>query len=104
MFVLRIGFEGCTLEAIHKLLRHIMAKFDEFYTAQKQFNEDMSKSVDGLVIDSKTLNDKIAALIASLGELTPEQQVKADELLAQGATLSGRLKDLDEKEPPPTPV
>ena len=72
-----------------KELKHIMATYSEalksFIAQQTTFNESISAGIDatstsleGLSGDLKNLNDQIAALQNSSGQVTPEDQALID--------------------------
>lgn len=71
---------------------------------QKAFNERQGKSIDGLVDDVKSLNDKIAQLQSTQGQITPEDQALLDGIEADGAALADRLEKLDSDTPPAVPT
>ncbi len=94
-----------------------MSAISDFAAKQKTFNERQGKAIDEAVVsvgeiatDVKTLNDKIDALQASAGTVTPEDQALIDELEATGDQLATRteavataLKGLDALTPPVVP-
>jgi peptidoglycan hydrolase CwlO-like protein len=81
----------------------IMSKIAEFAAVQKAFNERLSKAVDGLVEDVRALNDKIAELQSTPGEITAEDQALLDELTTMSAAAVEKLEALDALTPPPVP-
>ena len=78
----------------------IMAKLDDFLTAQAAYNAEIGAAIDGIVADVAELN----RIISELGDgTTDEQEAKMDELTAAGAALVARVKAADELTPPATP-
>jgi len=63
----------------------------EFYRAQGEAVDSIVSSVSGLTGDFKSLSDQIAALQASSGTFTPEDQAAMDKLEADTAALTSRL-------------
>lgn len=59
--------------------------------------------IDDLVAKIKTLNDTIAQLQATQGQLTPEDQALLDNIQAQGKALADKADAADGKTPPPPP-
>lgn len=107
-----------TKQDLAEMEKRIMSRFTEHAEAQRAFNIAQEKAVDELVNsvagvagDVQALNDKIAELLATPGEWTPEEQALADEITEQGRALVAKtesvaaaLKALDEKTAPPVPV
>jgi uncharacterized protein YaaN involved in tellurite resistance len=82
----------------------IMSAISDFAAKQKAFNATIDSAITGITGDVKTLNDKIAALQASAGTVTPEDQALLDELEAAGNSLASRVTALDDLTPPTPPA
>ncbi len=107
---------GEMLEVRHKL-EMIMSAISDYVTQQKAFNDAVSADISGIANsltaidgDIAVLNDKITALQASQGQITPEDQLLLDGLQADGLALAARTKAakdaaaaLDDKTPPAAP-
>ena len=83
---------------------NIMSKISDFAAAQTAFNDRMDKAIADIVEDVKNLNAQIAALQASSGTITPEDQALLDKLQAQGAALADKLDAADALTPPVPPT
>ena len=81
-----------------------MSKISEFATAQNAFNDRIDVAVTGLQGDVQALNDEIAKLQASAGEVTPEDQASLDAIQARAETITTKLEALDALTPPKPPV
>lgn len=89
--------------AIDKL-NTTMSKISESAAAQLETLEKISVSVNGIVADVKALNEKIAELQGSQGQISPEDQLLLDEVTRKSAELQVRLEQLDALTPiAPTP-
>jgi chromosome segregation ATPase len=89
-----------------KELKEIMASYSEaltaFITQQNAFNQKISDgidaastSLDGVSADVKNLNDQIAALQNSSGQVTSQDQAIIDAAQAAGAALQTKLTAFD---------
>lgn len=83
---------------------NIMTIISDFVAKQKAHNDKQSKAMDELVEDIKNLNDKIAELQSSAGQVTPEDQALLDDLDSQAQTVSDRLDALNALTPPKPPA
>lgn len=113
----RPGHEVVTKCDLDRMEIRIMSVISDFAAKQKAFNERQGKAIDaavesvnGLVADVKTLNDKITELQNSTGGVTPEDQALINELETQGESVATRLegvaealKALDTQTPPVVP-
>jgi len=91
---------------IHQLLKlgdAIMSIVSDFAAKQKEFNDRMDGSVDGLTQDIKTLNDMIVKLQSTQGQITPEDQALLDQIQAHSESMANKLGELDSLTPPPIP-
>lgn len=93
-----------TRQDLERMEKNIMSKIAEFAAAQKAFNDRQDTAIDDLTGDVQTLNDKIAALQNSAGEITPEDQALLDDLQAHAATVTTKLEALDALTPPAIPA
>lgn len=90
-------------ESVRCLLEKIMSKISDFADRMAEHNNAVDAAVDGLTQDVKTLNDKITALQASAGSITPEDQALLDAIEARATSISAKLTALDAMTPPPVP-
>ena len=81
-----------------------MGKLDDFITQQNAFNATLDTSLIDIGGDIQSLNDKIAALVAAPGTLTPEQVAALDALVVGGDALTAKAQALNDLTPPPVPV
>lgn len=70
----------------------------------KAYQDSMDASIDGIQGDVVFLNEKIAALQASQGTLTPEDQALLDQIEARGLALADKVKAVDDMTPPAPPA
>ena len=78
-----------------------------YVAAQTAVNDQQDTAIDGLTADVKFLNDTIAKLQNSPGELSPADQASLDALQARGKTIADKLTALDaltNPTPPPVPT
>ena len=99
-------------------LEQIMTAISDFAAKQNAFNAAIGADIDALVTstngltdDVAALNAKIAALQASPGAITPEDQKTLDDLTAAGVALqlktdtaAAKIAALDAQTPPTPPV
>ena len=85
---------------------NIMSKISDFAAAQSAFNDQMDAAITAIQADVKNLDDQIAALQASSGTITPEDQALLDGITAKSAELLAKVKAVDDMTPPvvPTPT
>jgi hypothetical protein len=83
---------------LHAMEHRIMSKISEFAQRQAEFYRAQSEAVEGIVSsvaglsgDLTSLKDQIAALQASPGVFTPEDQAAMDKLEADTGALTERL-------------
>lgn len=81
-----------------------MSKISEFATALAAFQDQIDAAVTGLTADVKNLSDQIAALQASQGQITPEDQALLDRIQARTQAVADKLAALDALTPPPAPT
>lgn len=92
-----------TQSDLNKLERKIMSAISDFAAKQNAFNDRMDAAVAGLQGDVKTLNDQIAALQATQGQITPEDQALLDQIEQRGDAIATKLEALDALTPPTPP-
>ncbi len=85
-------------------VRKIMSAISDFADKMKVHNDHVDIAVAGLQSDVKNLSDQIAALQASAGKVTPEDQALLDGIEARTSAIHEKLDALDALTPPvPTP-
>jgi hypothetical protein len=77
----------------------IQAHFDK----TKAYIDAIDLSIDGVKGDITELNKTIAALQASAGQITPEDQALLDQAEVLGNAAAAKLKGVDDLTPPPAP-
>lgn len=85
------------------LIGDIMSAISDFAAAMKDFNDRQDQAVANLVGDVKKLNDDIAKLQATPGQITPEDQALLDGVQARAKTIADNLDALDAQTPPAPP-
>lgn len=80
-----------------------MSAISDFATAQNAFNDRMDTAVTGLTGDVAELNRQIAALQATQGAITPEDQALLDGIQARASGIADKLAALDALTPPVVP-
>ncbi len=103
--------------AFHRSLSHLVTKQDlkelelklmsaiqDFAAKQNAHNDAIDTAITGLTGDVKNLNDQIAALQASSGGITPEDQILLDQIEARSAAIADKLSALDSLTPPVVPT
>lgn len=81
-----------------------MSKISDFAAAQNAFNDQIDQAVSGLTADVKNLSDQIAALQATQGNITPEDQALLDAIEARSKVIADKLTALDALTPPVPPT
>lgn len=100
-------FEGLLDHLLQKLLKQgdkIMTAISEFATKMTAFTDRQDKAVADLQGDVKSLSDQIAALQASQGTITAEDQALLDGIEAKASTVADKLDALDSLTPPVPPT
>lgn len=82
----------------------IMSVISDFAAKQNAFNDRMDTAITDLQGDVKSLNDQIAALQASGGAITPEDQAALDAIQARSEGIATKLEALDALTPPVVPT
>ncbi len=93
-----------TKRDLERLENKIMSAISDFAAKQNAFNDRMDTAIADLQGDVKSLNDQIAALQASTGGITPEDQAALDALQARASTIADKLDALDALTPPVAPT
>lgn len=81
-----------------------MSAISDFAERVKAHDEQIDAAIEGIAADVVALNEKVAELQASVGTVTPEDQLLLDAIEARGAELAAKLKGLDDVTPPVAPV
>ena len=81
-----------------------MSKIGDFATQQEAFNVQLDAGITDIATEIKTLNDTIAALQASSGAITPEDQALLDTATAHSQSLVAKVTALDTLTPPVVPA
>lgn len=82
----------------------IMSAISEYAAKQNVHNDKMDTAIADLIVDVKSLNDKIAELQNTAGQVTQEDQALLDALEVRGASIADKLDALDAQTPPPVPA
>lgn len=80
-----------------------MSVISDFAAKMDQHNAKMDAAVDGLTADMKDLNDKIAQLQSTSGQITPEDQALLDAIEAKASAVADKVAALDSMNPPAVP-
>lgn len=92
------------LHRIYRKVSAIMSAISDFAERVKAHDEQIDAAIEGIAADVVALNEKVAELQASVGTVTPEDQLLLDAIEARGAELAAKLKGLDDVTPPVAPV
>jgi alkylhydroperoxidase family enzyme len=92
-----------TKSDLQQLEHKIMSAISDFAAKQNAFNNRIDASVTDLQGDVKNLSDQIAALQASAGTITPEDQALLDGIQQRTSTIADKLDALDALTPPAVP-
>lgn len=79
----------------------IMSQVSDFAAKVNVAFDTLGTSVDGLVVDVKTLNDEITKLQGSQGVLSPEDQTLLDGITTRAQAIADKAKALDDLTAPP---
>ncbi len=88
------------LDAILTLGRQIMTAVSDFAAKLATFTDRQDAAIADLRADVQNLNDQIAALNNSAGQITPEDQALLDGIVAKASSVSDKLDALDQLTPP----
>ncbi len=91
------------LRDILNKLEVIMSAISDFAAKVTAFFDRQDLAVTDLQADVKALEDQIAALQASAGVITPEDQALLDGIATRASTISDKLDALDALTPPVAP-
>lgn len=75
----------------------------DFADKMKAHNDKVDAAVDGISGDLDSLKSQIAALQASQGQITPEDQALLDDIEAKAGSIADKVTSLDNLTPPPPP-
>lgn len=81
-----------------------MTAIQDFATKMNAFFDQQDTAINDLQGDVKFLTDTIAALQASPGTITAEDQASLDALQARASTVADKLAALDALTPPAPPA
>jgi len=81
-----------------------MSAISDFSDKMKVHHDKQDAAIAGIIGDVQVLNDKIAALQASAGTVTPEDQALLNDIEARGAAISTKVEALDALTPPTAPT
>lgn len=102
------GSHYATKHDLEKLKVEIMATVTEalaaFDAQMTTFNDAEDAAIEALQGDVKNLNDQIAALQNSPGQITSSDQAILDKVQARGQAIATKLAALDALTPPVVPV
>ena len=93
-----------SVDLLHSQGEKIMSAISDFATKQNAHNDAIDAAVSGLTGDVKNLQDQIAKLQASQGQITPEDQALLDAIDARSQGIADKLAALDALTPPVPPV
>jgi len=99
-----LGCIAYNISLLTTLGEKIMTAVSDYAAAQNAFNDQMDASIADLQGDVQNLNDQIAKLVASQGQLSAEDQASLDALSARSKSISDKLAALDALTPPVPPV
>lgn len=91
------------LPATKKDIERIMSAISDFSAAVTAFFDRQDAAVTDLQGDVKNLQDQIAALQASQGQITPADQALLDGIQARAQAVADKLDALDALTPPVAP-
>jgi len=96
--------ELATKQDLRKMEKKIMSAISEFATRQTAFNDRQDTAIAALQADVTNLNEQIAALQASAGTITAEDQALLDGIETRASAISDKLDALDALTPPKVPT
>jgi len=96
--------EAATKQDLQTMETKIMSAISDFATKQNAFNDRQDTAIAALQADVTNLNEQIAALQATAGTITAEDQALLDGIQARGSAISDKLEALDAQTPPKPPV
>jgi len=82
----------------------IMSAISDFAAKLSAFQDRQDTAISDLQADVDNLTKQIAALQATQGAITPEDQALLDGIQARAAAVSDKLDALDALTPPPAPT
>lgn len=81
-----------------------MTAISDFAVKQSEYNAEVSADLDAISTSISDLNAQIAALVASQGTVSPDDQAALDSLVAAGTALEVKADALAGKTPPTPPT
>jgi hypothetical protein len=94
--------EFITKKDLKETERNIMSKISEFAVSQSLFQDRIDVAITDLQGDVQSLDNTIAALQATSGSITAEDQALLDNIQARTSTIADKLDALDALTPPVT--
>jgi hypothetical protein len=85
------------LENVKNTIMSAISDFSALFTA---FQDRQDAAVAALQADVKNLNDQIAALQGSQGQITPSDQALLDQIQSRASSIADKLDALDALTPP----
>lgn len=91
--------------AIH-LIHHMSSAIADFAAKQQAFNDAQSKAIDDISSEIQSLNNQIAALQNSSGQISPGDQTLLDNIQTSSQAITSKLQALDtlQSSPPVVPT
>lgn len=100
---LRSEHQPATKHDLKEMEHRIMSAISDFAARVAAFNDRIDTAITDLQGDVKNLEDQIAALQASAGQITPEDQALLDAIESRASTVADKLDALDALTPPVAP-
>jgi conjugal transfer/entry exclusion protein len=97
---LRLHWKLATTADLKNMENRIMSKISDFAATMTAFSDQIDTAIGNLQGDVQNLADQIAALQASQGQITPEDQALLDGIQARAASIAANLAALDGLTPP----
>ena len=91
------------IESLNKQIHKIMSAISDFATKMASFQTRIDTAISDLQGDVDNLTKQIAALQASAGTVTPEDQKLLDSIQATASGVADKLDALDALTPPVAP-
>lgn len=92
-------------EFVHKLgerFEHMSKFVQDYVTSQKAFQARQAKAIDDIIVDFKSLTDKVKGLEDRLNDLDASDEDKAalTQVLTDSSSISDKLDELDKMNAP----
>jgi phage-related protein len=92
------------IQSLSNQIHHIMSAISDFATKMASFQTRIDTAISDLQGDVDNLTKQIAALQASSGTVTPEDQALLDGIQSTASGVADKLDALDALTPPVAPV